>query len=137
VIVILAPVGERRAMIEAAANSSPDRIFIVPASRDAKLAAPNVFTVAALPSAGERVSPETADVILAPPSATREAPTAESKSAPDTSALRAILAVSLFSCIEPGPAKTAADVVKRFVSRAQRGPPGTAPLLEHCGLSRR
>jgi hypothetical protein len=146
VVAVLVPLAAGAVAKEAAAT--PDRLVIVAAGDAPKLALSNVLTVATLPSAGApAVRRDYADIVLAPPSATREAPTGQASAGPTTAREAptgqastgpttareaALLATGLFACLDLSKARQPSDVIAAIVARGAKGPAGTAPLVEVC-----
>jgi hypothetical protein len=135
VIAVLVPLAAGALAKEAAAT--PDRLVIVAAGDTPKLTLSNVLTVATLPPAGApAVRRDHADIVLAPPSATREAPTGQASTGPSTGPTTAheaaLLATGLFACLDLSKARQPSDVIAAIVARGAKGPAGTAPLVEVC-----
>lgn len=114
----------------AALAAAGDILFVVPASDTA--AAPdgarwpgNVLVVDALPA--RRSS---ADIIIAPVAATREAP--GGGRLPSTAYEAAMLAAALPTCVDVRAARSPADVKRLLLMRAEVGPSGTPPMLSAC-----
>jgi hypothetical protein len=130
VVVVLSPLAAD--VLTREATVSTDRLMIVPANDSTKLALANVLTVAALPLAGARaVRADHADIVLAPASASREAPGGAS-AGPATAREAAMLATGLLACLDLTKARTPADVIAAIVARGATGAAGTAPLVEFC-----
>jgi hypothetical protein len=102
-------------------------------ARDVSPRPDNVIAVAAL-SSEAGAAPATraiADLILAPPAATREAPGGPDQ-APRTPAEAALLAAALFTCMDLSAARSPAAAKRLLVSKAQTGLGAAAPLLSAC-----
>lgn len=130
VVLTAAPEGA----LEREAKTTPDRLLIVPAMAGPKTARANVLTVATLPPAGAPpVTAVAADIVLAPASASREAPMRANGELPLGTPIEAALAASgLFACLDLSTATSPAAVVKLIIARGAKGPTGSAPLVEVC-----
>jgi hypothetical protein len=131
VVVVLSPLADGALARETTA--APDQLVIVAAGEAPKLTRANVLTVAALPPAGSpAVRLEVADIVLAPASATREAPTGQASAGPATVRKAVLLTTGLFACLDLSRARSPADVIAAIVARGAKGTAGTAPLVEVC-----
>ena len=107
-----------------------DVLFIVPAGEADAVARPdNVLVVAAL-----GVTPSgdggSIDLVVAPVSATREAPL--SGTLPSTSSEAAMLAAGLLACVDLKAARTPSDVKRALLAGSQKGPVGQPPIMSPC-----
>jgi hypothetical protein len=129
VIVILSvPSPDAWAALQSEMKGMPDRLFIVPADpARAKTALDHVLTVAALPAPPA----STADLVLAPAAAAREAPGGAHRP-PVAADQAAVLAAGLFTCTDVSAARSPAAVKALFLSKAARSADAVPPLLEVC-----
>lgn len=106
----------------------PDILFIIPAGAGAAgpASVANVIVVAALQVEGRA----TADLILAPAAATREAPLGSAL--PTTAQEAAILLPGVFACTDLTAARSPADVKQALIAKGAKGRPGSPPLLGLC-----
>jgi hypothetical protein len=116
-----------------------DILFIIPAGDDGTeleidVRAGNILVVTALATLGAPSQPNGGgagvDLVIAPETATREAPLGAS--VPSTSFDAAMLAAGLFACVDLKAATSPADVKRALVARAQQGPKGQPPMISPC-----
>lgn len=129
VVVILAlPPTDAWDALHAAIKATPDRLFILPADPTRpKLALDHALTVAALPAP----TAASTDLILAPATATREAP-GSPNAPPNRADEAAMLAAGLFTCSDVSAARSPAAVKALFIAKAARAANDAPRLLEVC-----